>query len=226
MIQLVVECMLWPSFLDIIVLTIVRRMLTDIRGILGYGSIGRQIARVAAALGTEVYAFTARERPTSASRRDDGYSTHGLGDPEGTIPAKWFYGTTKEAVNEFLSQDLDILVISMPLTKSSYRLIGPEQFAILSKRRTFVSNIARGPIVDTDALIEALEKGQIKGAALDVTDPEPLPEGHPLWKAPNLLITPHVSWHSSTHWDRVFDVLAENLENLASHKPLVNRLDR
>lgn len=203
-----------------------RPMLTYIRGILGYGSIGRQIARVAAALGTEVYAFTARERSTQASRRDDSFSTHGLGDPEGSIPAKWFHGATAEAVNEFLNQDLDILVISMPLTKSTYRLIGPEQFAILSKKRTFLSNIARGPIVDTDALIEALEKGQIKGAALDVTDPEPLPAGHRLWKAPNLLITPHVSWHSSTHWDRVYGVLAENLERLASAKPLVNNLIR
>lgn len=174
----------------------------------------------------EVYAFTRQERSSPASRLDDTWCTPGTGDPEGKIPTKWFHGSSRDAVDEFLRQDLDVLVISLPLTKSTYKLIGPEQFEILSKKKAFVSNIARGPVVDTSALIQALESGQICGAALDVTDPEPLPEGHPLWSAPNLFISPHVSWLSTSLWDRAEAILTQNLENLALGKPLVNALER
>ncbi|KAL2166241.1 hypothetical protein VTG60DRAFT_3081 [Thermothelomyces hinnuleus] len=92
--------------------------------------------------------------------------------------------------------------------------------------RTFVSNIARGPVVDTDALLRALETGQIRGAALDVTDPEPLPDGHPLWAAPNVIVTPHVSGASTRYSERVLAILEVNLHRLAEGGELVNRVDR
>ncbi|KAI1497249.1 D-isomer specific 2-hydroxyacid dehydrogenase [Biscogniauxia marginata] len=195
-------------------------------GILGYGSIGRQCARVAATLGMEIYAYTRNERLTPESRKDNSYVSAGAGDPDGLLPAKWFHGTTRESVNAFLAQDLNLLVISLPLTVETKHMISHEQFTILSKKKTFVSNIARGGHINQEALIQALETGQIRGAALDVTDPEPLPGDHPLWKAPNLLITPHVSWKGHTHLDRLMNLLETNLENLATGRPFINVVNR
>ncbi|KAI9163239.1 hypothetical protein HJFPF1_04841 [Paramyrothecium foliicola] len=194
-------------------------------GILGYGAIGRQCARLAQALGMEVYAYTKSPRPTPESKRLQGYCVEGTGDVEGLIPAKWFSG---DSINEFVGQDLDILVLCLPLSDATRKLIGREQFAIMSKsnKKTFLSNIARGPIVDTDALLEALNDGLICGAALDVTDPEPLPADHPLWKAPNVTITPHISWQSSALVERALDVLYQNLEKLDKGEPLLNAIKK
>ncbi|KAH7020326.1 putative 2-hydroxyacid dehydrogenase [Ilyonectria destructans] len=196
-------------------------------GILGYGSIGRQCARMAQAMGMEVYTYTRSERATPEARKEDQYNQFcvpGTGDPEGVIPSKWFHGTSKESINTFLAQDLDIVVISLPLTKDTEGLISYKQFEIMSKNRTFLTNIARGRHVDTQALIAALEKGQIRGAALDVTDPEPLPKEHPLWKAPNVYITPHVSWFTKKVWDRSIEILETNLERLNKNEPCINYL--
>ncbi|EXJ78324.1 hypothetical protein A1O3_09485 [Capronia epimyces CBS 606.96] len=184
-------------------------------GILGYGAIGRQCANLARALGMDVVAFTMRERPTPESRKDDSYCEPGTGDPDGLIPSRWFHGTTKSALNEFLAQGLDILVISLPMTAATRNLIAKEQFDILAERKTFISNVGRGGHVNTGDLIAALEQGLIRGAAVDVTDPEPLPPSHPLWKAPNLLITPHVSWVSSNYSRRLLDILEHNLTALS-----------
>ncbi|WQF86941.1 Putative D-isomer specific 2-hydroxyacid dehydrogenase, NAD-binding domain-containing protein [Colletotrichum destructivum] len=195
-------------------------------GILGYGAIGRQCGKIAQAMGMEVYAYTRSERSTPASRKDDSYCIPGTGDPDGLIPTKWFHGASRESVNAFLAQDLDILVLGLPLTEETRGLFGREQFEILSRRRTFVSNIARGPLVQNDALIEALETGKIRAAALDVTDPEPLPKDHPLWRAPNIFITPHVSWRTKVHWERVLGLLEANLERLHTRQPLINVVNR
>lgn len=92
--------------------------------------------------------------------------------------------------------------------------------------RTFIANIARGPLIDTDALLHALNGGLIRGAALDVTDPEPLPDGHPLWGARNVIITPHVSGASTRYFERVLAILEYNLGRLADGVELVNRVDR
>lgn len=174
----------------------------------------------------EILAFTSTARDTPASRRHNAFNLPGLGDPDGTLPSQWFCGKTKDAVNAFLAQNLDMLVISLPLTAATEKLIGTPQFEILSAARTFVVNIARGPIVDQEALVEALERGKIRGAALDVTDPEPLPADHPLWKAKNCLITPHVAWHSRSQRQRCLGILADNVERLFKGEPLVNELKR
>ncbi|CAJ2513996.1 Uu.00g021150.m01.CDS01 [Anthostomella pinea] len=195
-------------------------------GILGYGAIGRQCARLGSAMGLEVYAYTRNERTTPESKKDDSYCVPGTGDQDGLLPAKWFHGPTKESVNDFLAQDLDLLVISLPLTPETQQIISEEQFEILSKKKTFVSNIGRGGHINQEALIKALETGQIRGAALDVTDPEPLPSDHPLWKAPNLLITPHISWKSLSFFSRLLAIIEANLENLATDKPLINVINR
>jgi phosphoglycerate dehydrogenase-like enzyme len=195
-------------------------------GVLGYGAIGRQCAKLGRALGMEVYAYTRTERSTPESRKDDSYCVAGTGDPDGLIPAKWFHGSSKEAVNEFLAQDLDMLVLSLPLTAATTHIIGREQFDILSKKKTFVSNIARGKHIDQDALLAALQDGKIRGAALDVTDPDPLPDGHPLFTAPNVFITPHVSWQTPQIFSRIQGILEKNLENLTKGEPLINEMNR
>ncbi|KAL3426335.1 2-hydroxyacid dehydrogenase [Phlyctema vagabunda] len=195
-------------------------------GILGYGAIGRQCARLAKAMAMDVVAYTHRERSTPESRRDDSYCVPGTGDPEGLLPSQWFHGASKEAVNDFISQDLDILVICLPLTQITRGIIAAEQFEIMSKKKTFLSNIGRGPHVNTADLIKALESGQIRGAALDVTDPEPLPQDHPLWKAPNLIITPHSSGNSTHYTERVLAILEHNLTCIAEGKPHINKVDR
>lgn len=199
---------------------------TDLRcrGILGYGCIGRQVARVAKAFGMESYAFTLHERPTAESRKDDSFTEPAMGDPQGDFPSKWFSGTKQ--LNDFLDSDLDLLVITLPLTPLTKHMISAEQFTILSKKRTFLSNAGRGAIVHTEDLIEALQQGKIRGAALDVTDPEPLPQDHPLWKAPNVTITPHCSGNSNHYNERVLKILAYNLERKAQGKTVVNKVDR
>lgn len=195
-------------------------------GILGYGSIGRQTARVAKAMGMDVHAYTLSPRTTPASREDHSYSPAGLGDPKGIFPSKWFSGSSKEEIHEFLDSGLDLLVIAVPLTDKTQGLISKPEFEILSKKRTYVSNIARGPIVNTDDLIEALDQGLIRGAALDVTDPEPLPEGHPLWKAKNVTITPHISGASGAYYTRLLDIFRLNLERLSEGRELINKVNR
>ncbi|KAK5991051.1 D-3-phosphoglycerate dehydrogenase [Cladobotryum mycophilum] len=197
-------------------------------GILGYGAIGRQVARLAQALGMEIYAYTQSPRLTAESRRvpDNTYIVPNLGDSEGVIPTKWFHGAGVSAINEFLGQDLDILVLSLPSSPATDGIIGKEQFQIMSKTKTFVSNVARGTIVNTDALVEALNEGLIRGAALDVTDPEPLPKGHPLWTCPNVYISPHRSFNSSKLVSRLADIVFQNLDRLDKGEPLLNVIKR
>lgn len=197
-----------------------------LRGILGYGAIGRQCANIGKALGMDVIAFTMRARSTAESRRDDSFLVPGTGDPEGLIPSKWYHGATRNDLNNFLNQGLDLLVLCLPLTSRTKGMMGKEQFQILSKKRCFVCNVGRGGLIVSNDLVEALELGWLRGAALDVTDPEPLSKGHPLWKAPNIFITPHVSWKSDKYWRRVLDILELNLKAFDSNGNWVNRLEK
>lgn len=198
-------------------------------GILGYGAIGRQTARVATAMGMRVHAYTLHPRPTPESRRDESWAPEGLGDPDGIFPSKWFSGPSTEDLHAFLKSGLDLLVIATPLTDNTKHLIGtPELEALASagKGRTIVSNIARGPVINTDELMAALDQGMIRGAALDVTDPEPLPDGHPLWSAKNVIITPHVSGASTRYNERALAILKTNLERYSEGKGLINKVHK
>jgi phosphoglycerate dehydrogenase-like enzyme len=114
----------------------------------------------------------------------------------------------------------EIVVLILPSTAESHRLIGARQLALLPQGALLV-NAARGPVVDTDALVDALQSGKIR-AALDVTDPEPLPEGHPLWSCPNLLITPHVAGSSPQFAPRSLRVAADELRRYMNGEPLHN----
>jgi phosphoglycerate dehydrogenase-like enzyme len=122
-----------------------------------------------------------------------------------------------------LNQELgeaDFVVLACALTESTRRLIGREQLNLM-KRTAYLVNIARGAVVDTAALVDALNDEIIAGAALDVTDPEPLPDGHALWVAKNVIITPHTA-DTDNQVIRMFaERIRENVEARISGKPLV-----
>ncbi|KAI9726210.1 MAG: hypothetical protein M1828_001884 [Chrysothrix sp. TS-e1954] len=207
-------------------------------GILGYGSIGRQVARCTKALGMDVLAFTMNPRDTAESRRDYGYVVPGTGDPKGEIPSAWFSGSDKKSLHHFLDQDLDYLLISLPLTKQTKHLLQREEFRILSKKNAYLIDIARGDIVAQDDLVEALyefEKSSsashgsgngLRGAAIDVATPEPLPKSHRLWDAHNCIITPHMSGINKSYSNRALHVLNINPDRLAKGDRMLNVVDR
>lgn len=118
------------------------------------------------------------------------------------------------------------MLTKMHIRPQTTNLFSTDEFEILSKKKAFVANISRGQIVDQTALIAALEQGKIRGAALDVADPEPLPEDHPLWKAPNIIISPHISGLIEGYVERTFDVLAQNLERKFSGRDLINLVNK
>ena len=103
----------------------------------------------------------------------------------------------------------DYLVLACPLTETTRGLLDREAFVTIDPSAVVV-NVARGPVIETDALVEALRSNWIRGAALDVTDPEPLPEGHPLWTFENVQLTPHNAGHTPQYYDRLADIVAEN----------------
>ncbi|MEF8785166.1 MAG: D-2-hydroxyacid dehydrogenase [Haloarculaceae archaeon] len=116
----------------------------------------------------------------------------------------------------------DYLVLACPLTDATEHLIDGSVFETLPPESVLV-NVARGPVVDTDALVSALRSNDIRGAALDVTDPEPLPEDHPLWTLSNVLVTPHNSGDTPQYYERVADILTENLDRRERGEQLRNR---
>ena len=230
----------WGKGNNIRLLSSLRDKAGQTLGILGYGSIGRQVARVGAAMGMSVLAYTASPRRTPESKCDDGYIVPGTGDAEGTIPKAWFSGLDKASLHDFLKQGLDHLVICVPLTEQTKGFIGEEEMEILgSTNNTFLSNISRGQIIDQQCLVKYLHKYKdsdpldggdggkgLRGAALDVTDPEPLPADDPLWDAPNCIITPHISGLGEKYLDRALEVFELNLDREEEGKKLVNVVDR
>lgn len=183
---------------------------------LGYGAIARHAARISVAFGMRVIVHTLHEKSTPEQRQSNVFTPKGTGDPRGQIPDEWHHGD----LDDFLSHHIDILVISLPSTNKTRRSIGKQQFQKL--KGCYLINIARGDIVNTDDLVEALNDGTLEGAALDVTDPEPLPSTHPLWSAKNTIISPHVSGISDEYMPRTLEILDENLTRLHEGKELIN----
>ena len=184
-------------------------------GIVGYGSIGRQIARVGRAFGMRVLAMQ-----RSQDHRDRGFILAGTGDPDGSLPERY---VRPEQLHELLA-DSDVVVVAAPLTPETRGLL--DEAALRSMRPTAtLVNVARGPIVDEAALVRALREGWIGAAILDVFAAEPLPPGHALWKAPNVLISPHVSAFAPGYDARVAELFAENLGRYLAGEPLLNPVD-
>lgn len=165
--------------------------------IVGYGTIGRMIGDRLAAFGVEVTGVTRSGR-------------------EGTItPDQW-----RERLGEF-----DWVILAAPSTGETKSMIGASELAAM-KRTAWLVNIARGDIIDDDALIAALKAGQIGGAFLDPTSPEPLPPEHPLWKAPNCIITMHLSGRSQTRmFERAGALFLRNLAAFMNDRAMENVAD-
>jgi phosphoglycerate dehydrogenase-like enzyme len=118
----------------------------------------------------------------------------------------------------------DVVASAVPLTPVTRKMIGGDEFAMM-KKGVIVLNVSRGGVIDTDALVRALASGQVAAAGLDVTDPEPLPTGHPLWKQ-NVIITPHSAGQSPAGLRRVFELFRENLRRFANEEMLLNIVDK
>lgn len=127
-------------------------------------------------------------------------------------PTDEVIGFDEDSLHEALART-DHLGIAAPLTEETRGLIGQAEFDTLPPH-SYLVNVGRGPIVDTDALVSAIRNNSIAGAALDVTDPEPLPADHPLWNFGNVTITPHNAGHSPEHWERLADIVAGNVHRL------------
>ena len=173
-------------------------MLEELTGksvlMVGYGAIGKEIERMLEPFHVELtrVARTPRSNP----------QVHAVTELDNLIPAA------------------EVIILILPHTAESQGLIGPRQFELMRQGALLV-NAARGPVVQTDALVAALNSGKIR-AAIDVTDPEPLPEGHPLWSCPNLLITPHVAGSSPMFAPRALKVAADELRRYIAGEPLQN----
>ena len=122
-----------------------------------------------------------------------------------------------------LAAQADVIVNALPLTPRTRGLFDREFFDAAKRGHLFI-NVARGGSVVTDDLVAALEDGRVGGAGLDVTDPEPLPSGHPLWQMDNVIITPHIAWYGSTG-ERERALAAENLRRFIAGDALLNVVD-
>jgi phosphoglycerate dehydrogenase-like enzyme len=161
-------------------------------GIIGFGSIGKTIAKMLSGFSVEIIPFT-------QSGRDN---TIAISNLDKHLPT------------------LDVIILILPLTAESKHLFNSKRLALI-KDGALLVNVARGPIVDTDALVKELNSGRIT-AALDVTDPEPLPSDHPLWRAKGVLISPHVGGNTSAFEKRAKRLIESQLQLLAEGKPLNN----
>lgn len=187
-------------------------------GIVGYGSIGRELARQADALGMTVLAT---KRDVMHPAEEDQYVEPGTGDPSGDIPARLY--PPQGLVS--MAPECDFLVVTTPLTDATRHMINEDVLHAM-KRTAVLINVARGALVDEDALISALAAGTIAGAALDVFEEEPLPPTSPLWNLDNVILSPHISGNSVHYHEKAAALFAENLERYLNKQPLLNRLER
>lgn len=169
-------------------------------GLIGIGTIGSEVARLAGAFGMRVIAVR---------RRPDAPSVDGL---------------TLVADLETLLGESDALVIAAPLTPETHQLINRTRL-LQMKRGAVLINVGRARIVDHEALVGVLESGHLSGASLDVFHREPLPPDDPLWRAPNVILTPHTSGFRRGHWDDVVELFADNLARYLRGEPLRFRVD-
>ena len=186
-------------------------------GVIGYGSIGRETARIGQALGMTVLAL--KRNPND--RRDTGWNPPGVGDPEGTIPARW-YGP--EGRKDILRES-DFITVTLPATAATSRFIGRDEIAVM-KPNAYIVNIGRGDVIDQNALIDALREKLIGGAGLDVFEREPLEPESALWDLENTILTPHMSGSFKGYNSACCELFAQNLERFVASKPLMNLVDR
>ena len=169
--------------------------------VIGRGPIGRELARKLKAVNA---------RPIAVSRTPDN---------DGVVERVF----TRERLHDALAIS-DAVAICTSGDETSHHMFGAAEFAAMKRGVLFI-NVSRGGLVDTDALVAALQSGQVAAAGLDVTDPEPLPKGHPLWRQ-NVLITPHTAGQSPAGRERAFALFKENLRRFVAGEMLLNVVDK
>jgi phosphoglycerate dehydrogenase-like enzyme len=175
-------------------------------GIVGYGDIGRAVARRASAMGMRVLGLTRRGLPPE-----------GADDPVEHVFAP--------AERLRMIEQCDYLVIAAPLTAETRGLIGQAEIAAMKPEAVMI-NVGRGPVIREDVLVDALSSKRIKGAALDVFEREPLPEDHLLYRLDNVLLSPHCADRTSNWLENAVELFLDNLERYREGGPLVNVVDK
>lgn len=170
-------------------------------GLLGVGAIGTKSAEVGRAFGMQTIGL--RRTAVHSAALDRSY--------------------TLDNRDEFFSKS-DVIMNTLPATKETVNFISHHEISLM-KPGVIIVNTGRGSTIDTDALIDGLNSGQVGAALLDVTNPEPLPDGHPLWSAPNVFITPHYSGSHPTYDARADAIFLTNLEKYIRGTPLDNAVD-
>lgn len=169
--------------------------------IVGAGGIASELLRLLAPFGVRATVVRRRDEPVAGAAR----------------------AVTVAGLHEALA-DAEVVFVAAALTDASRGLIGARELERMPRGAVLV-NVARGAVVDSDALVAALVSGRLGGAGLDVTDPEPLPEGHPLWSAPNCLITPHVADTEEMVVPLFAERVARNVRAFLDGTPLEGRID-
>ncbi len=187
-------------------------------GIVGYGSIGRELARLANSLGMEV---VASKRDLKQLAFGEKYAEDGLGDVDSEIPNRLY---PPEALASMVSV-CDYVVLTLPLTDDTRHVVD-EAILNAMKPSAVLINVSRGAIIDEAALISALAAEQIAGAGLDVFEQEPLPSTSPLWEMDNVIITPHISGNTARYHELTAALFAENLQRYLDNQPLLNLVER
>jgi phosphoglycerate dehydrogenase-like enzyme len=186
-------------------------------GILGYGSIGRQVARLLQPFGATVLAA----KKDVMHPEDKGYIMEGMGDPHGDFFDRLYPIT---ALHSLLGES-DFVVVSLPLTEETHYILDQAAFHSM-KPSAILINVGRGGLVDQEALVAALQEKELAGAALDVFEEEPLPEGSPLWDFENVILSPHIAGLSRSLGEETLSLFIENLNRYLAELPLYNRIDR
>lgn len=176
-------------------------------GIVGLGQTGVEMAALGKAFGMRILVYT-RSAPASAPHHVDQLLCVDRGD----------------SLDPLLDA-ADVIMLATQLTDATYHMFSAAQFARM-KRSAFIINMARGPLIDEAALLEALTSGEIGGAGLDVFDREPLPADSPLWDAPNMIITPHATPAMPDKTQRSIDMIVTNLARYRAGEPMLNAITR
>ena len=180
----------------------VRELQGSTVGIVGVGGIGREVAWRVGALGARVLGTRRRDEPVEGVELLTG----------------------GHALDRLLAES-DYVVLTLPETRETRGLMDATALARMKPDAVLV-NVSRGGLVDDEALAAALGEGRLRGAALDAFSTEPLPEGHPFWTAPRLLITPHTSAYTHRFWKRETELVLDNLERYQAGEPLRNVVDK
>jgi phosphoglycerate dehydrogenase-like enzyme len=180
-----------------------RELYEQTMGIVGFGGTGRAVAKRAVGFGMRVLGVDIEDV-----------------DPEPGVEAIW----KPDRLPDLLGVS-DVVVIALPLTKATHHLFTRERFTQM-QRHAILINVTRGEIIRGEDVLAAVNEGLIWGAGLDVTDPEPLPKDHPLWRHPRVIVTPHTAGGSPRRAGRVIATFCENLRRLNAGRPLVALIDK